>query len=698
MEDKITIKIYNAAKNITLRGKIRPNATLQTLKDHISREILKNELSVIIYFDKQELSDNTQRIGDIIRNSPQVIKGIPVFEFKTGPPPLPEQPPQEPLTEEQINIFDSEHIETLPLLNAHIGQIFNNRLGDERENTFCTTPESNLGIKMNNNTDKILQQCKTMYSSGNSNDCLIHSFLTVYCPNFRRLSMKDKNVVAHNFRIYVYPNTNNYIMNKGLDDLVYDFIKREGRETNEDDFFNIERLEAEAAKAAEEAAGDARRVRRNVLEMRAVAAHTALDEARARILGVRSPYRKGQDISFAEVKKYITSVRRALESPDSKETDYNIERRVKEPVYLTDKDLSNLCQDYNCKCVTFSRLDNVCAIVGADNPAISMIYNSGGHYEGVRYGEPPLTTYIIKKGLAAHFERVFTIRLARNNGNRRPPNAAPIAAPAKAAPIAAPAKAAPIAARNAANVLRNMRLTQEEKWICGTCTFANPNSSENCEVCGALRPPDPKRILTEPITQFEEKYREQIKNRFNLFRPRAIRAFENVETFLFYLNITPEDFIEEIKKTGDMTHRIPKDMYYLDDYIRLSKATGVPFINMINIGRIIMINSPDDWSTINSKGHLLLSVFSEKYKQRVNSNGVALSRLNNAQKRYDNMLEKIKELNIQLEEYYEKRRDRNPFLTDEELSSIVYPKTTDGGARTRRKLRGRKSRGTRRKF
>jgi hypothetical protein len=44
-----------------------------------------------------------------------------------------------------------------------------------------------------------------MESSENSNDCLIHSFLTATCPTFRRYPKKHKNTIARTFRTKVFP-------------------------------------------------------------------------------------------------------------------------------------------------------------------------------------------------------------------------------------------------------------------------------------------------------------------------------------------------------------------------------------------------------------------------------------------------------------------------------------------------------------
>lgn len=44
-----------------------------------------------------------------------------------------------------------------------------------------------------------------MESSGDNNDCLIHSFLTATCPTFRRYPKKHKNSIARTFRTKVVP-------------------------------------------------------------------------------------------------------------------------------------------------------------------------------------------------------------------------------------------------------------------------------------------------------------------------------------------------------------------------------------------------------------------------------------------------------------------------------------------------------------
>lgn len=46
---------------------------------------------------------------------------------------------------------------------------------------------------------------ENVYSSGNNSDCLVHSFLTNISPAFRRLSQKDKNAYATQYRTQIFP-------------------------------------------------------------------------------------------------------------------------------------------------------------------------------------------------------------------------------------------------------------------------------------------------------------------------------------------------------------------------------------------------------------------------------------------------------------------------------------------------------------
>ena len=65
-----------------------------------------------------------------------------------------------------------------------------------------------------------------MVSSGNQNDCLIHSLLTSLSPTFRTLEKADKDSIASNFRREVLWS----LLNKEKEDLPYRFTKKQMEE------------------------------------------------------------------------------------------------------------------------------------------------------------------------------------------------------------------------------------------------------------------------------------------------------------------------------------------------------------------------------------------------------------------------------------------------------------------------------------
>jgi len=106
-------------------------------------------------------------------------------------------------TKDQKTIF--QHVQSVRVgsiegLNTHIGNIYRGRLLDSR----LTPPMEQRTRIVKDMSDFGLPEFIRMYSSGNDSDCLIHSFLTSTCSNFRQLSQEDKNTVASNFRRYVY--------------------------------------------------------------------------------------------------------------------------------------------------------------------------------------------------------------------------------------------------------------------------------------------------------------------------------------------------------------------------------------------------------------------------------------------------------------------------------------------------------------
>ncbi len=81
-------------------------------------------------------------------------------------------------------------------------------IGSEDENTPRVGSLSDvLKESCRGATGEKARVCKwnRMESSGDNNDCLIHSFLTATCPTFRRYPKKHKNTIARTFRTKVFP-------------------------------------------------------------------------------------------------------------------------------------------------------------------------------------------------------------------------------------------------------------------------------------------------------------------------------------------------------------------------------------------------------------------------------------------------------------------------------------------------------------
>ena len=90
-----------------------------------------------------------------------------------------------------------EDLDTIEKIDAYISTKHGGSLGNEEERTATSD---------NGNLPQIFQYAngKRMSSSGASNDCLIHSFLTSVSPNFRKLSKQDKEAFASLFRRKIY--------------------------------------------------------------------------------------------------------------------------------------------------------------------------------------------------------------------------------------------------------------------------------------------------------------------------------------------------------------------------------------------------------------------------------------------------------------------------------------------------------------
>jgi len=88
-----------------------------------------------------------------------------------------------------------ETLETLKDVNGVIAQLYQHEMIAEAEATWAVGALEGFGVP----------GLTKMESSGNNFDCLIHSFLTATCDNFRRLPQEEKNVFANHFRRVALP-------------------------------------------------------------------------------------------------------------------------------------------------------------------------------------------------------------------------------------------------------------------------------------------------------------------------------------------------------------------------------------------------------------------------------------------------------------------------------------------------------------
>ncbi len=119
------------------------------------------------------------------------------------------------------NLFpdaDLTSLRNLDALNMFIGERFAGRFAAEDTRTFLTGDKVRSYFTDFKDYDFSLYDL--IHSEGSNSDCLIHSFLTATCPNFRRLTSiwmyrragqdpkenpQDKNIFATWFRHYVLP-------------------------------------------------------------------------------------------------------------------------------------------------------------------------------------------------------------------------------------------------------------------------------------------------------------------------------------------------------------------------------------------------------------------------------------------------------------------------------------------------------------
>jgi len=245
----------------------------------------------------------------------------------------------EPLSS-HLDIFkDSpiESLDTLEKLNTVIGTVFETRLGSRKERTKSS---GTVAKEMPQKKFDLLKNLFRLKSSGKDSDCLIHSFLTITSKNFQSLTVEDKDIVASNFRAHVYTKTPQYlsIKEKQLEKYskILTYITPIRRDRNTYIFNNL----PEEGLTAEQIA-------------------------------------------------LINKIKRAIGPQifQEKLTDYLISERVKPGIFLIDEDVKNLVAFYRIVISIFEGRNGILTIFDehdGDSKEMSyLMYNNGGHYEGV---------------------------------------------------------------------------------------------------------------------------------------------------------------------------------------------------------------------------------------------------------------------------------------------------------------------------
>jgi len=88
-----------------------------------------------------------------------------------------------------------ETLETLEQVNGVIAQLYQHDMVAEAKATWAVGPLEGFGVP----------GLTKIESSARNYDCLIHSFLTATCDNFRKLPQQEKDVFANHFRRVVLP-------------------------------------------------------------------------------------------------------------------------------------------------------------------------------------------------------------------------------------------------------------------------------------------------------------------------------------------------------------------------------------------------------------------------------------------------------------------------------------------------------------
>jgi hypothetical protein len=141
---------------------------------------------------KRKISGDLNRMSASGRNPSHIEHFIGQRREHYKGSPLPQAAIEEIIVLERRAL---ETLETLPQLNGAIAQLYQHDMISEAEATVEVEPLEGFGVP----------GLTRMESSAQNYDCLIHSFLTATCDNFRRLPQHQKNVFANHFRRVALP-------------------------------------------------------------------------------------------------------------------------------------------------------------------------------------------------------------------------------------------------------------------------------------------------------------------------------------------------------------------------------------------------------------------------------------------------------------------------------------------------------------
>ena len=181
--------LFDLNTEIFLKYNYINNEWIDALKNQLEN-ILKNKLSVLAL---EQLEEIKQKHLEEIKQKQQQQELEKLIKEKQ----------QQELEQKQLkeidNINDINDINDINRLNEIIRRLYNN---NDNFNTIVNII-SNTPIETFDLTNPL--KAYRMHSSSNYYDCLIHSFLNVTCPNFRKLSQKNKDNFADLFRRIILP-------------------------------------------------------------------------------------------------------------------------------------------------------------------------------------------------------------------------------------------------------------------------------------------------------------------------------------------------------------------------------------------------------------------------------------------------------------------------------------------------------------